>query len=126
VNRSTRHQLKKKERGHELILLEERDGAEGNPPTVHVVAQSWTEEEGGIRALLGCLRMFWLIREAVQLWIQMVLGQLRLHTSNRMAQNKKITASNGSNNRGDVAQPQLREWREAGFTYIVIVDSKRI
>jgi hypothetical protein len=66
VNRRARHQLKK-ERDHELILLEEQDGTKGNPMIVHVAARPWTEEEGGIRALVGCLWMFWLIGGPVQL-----------------------------------------------------------
>jgi hypothetical protein len=41
--------------------------------------------------------------------LQRVMGQLGLHMLNHMIENKQITQSNGSKNRGDVAQPHRIE-----------------
>jgi hypothetical protein len=40
----------------------------------------------------------------------MVMSQLRLHMLNQTVENKQITRSKDSKNRGDVTQPQRREW----------------
>jgi hypothetical protein len=51
-----------KEGRHDLILVEERDGIEWNPAAVDFPARACTDEDGGFRALVGCIRMFSLIR----------------------------------------------------------------
>jgi hypothetical protein len=59
------------------------------------------------------------------------LGHFRPNTQQKEFMNRStskveiyiVGESNGQNNPDDVVQPGSREWREAGFTYIVIVDT---
>jgi hypothetical protein len=60
------------------ISVEERDGGEQTPATVDFAEPAWTEQEHGIRAVVGYERFILIFGGPVKHRVPILLGQPRL------------------------------------------------